>query len=60
MLKWTTYKLQIARNTIAEKWGPVACCSKASKEAGMVERKICFILDACNPRGKESRHLSKG
>ena len=34
------------------KWGPVACCSKASKEAGMVEKKICFILDAYNPGGR--------
>ena len=27
------------------KWGPTACCSKANKEARLVEGKVCFILD---------------
>ena len=28
--------------------GPAAHCSKANKEARLVERKVCFILDAGN------------
>ena len=30
--------------------GLAACHSKALKEARLVERKVCFILDASNPR----------
>ena len=30
------------------KWGPAACCFKANKKARLVERKVCFILDAGN------------
>ena len=29
-------------------WDPAACCSKASKQARLVERKVCLILDAGN------------
>ena len=29
-----------------QKWGSAAHCSKANKEARLVERKACFILDA--------------
>ena len=29
-------------------WGPAAHCSKANKETRLVERKVCFILDAGN------------
>ena len=31
-----------------QKWGPTAHCPKANKEAKLVERKVCFILDAGN------------
>ena len=27
-------------------WGPAACCSKANKQARLVERKVCFISGA--------------
>jgi len=30
-------------------WGPAAHCSKAIKEDRVVERKVCFILDAGKP-----------
>ena len=33
------------------KWGPAVRRSKANKEARLVERKVCFILDASNRRG---------
>ena len=36
MFKWVCYR----------KWGPAARCSKANKEARLVERKVCFILEA--------------
>ena len=29
-----------------------ACCSKANKQARLVERKVCFISDAGNCRQK--------
>ena len=32
-------------------WGPAAGCSKANKEARLVERKVCFVLDAGKGRG---------
>lgn len=28
------------------KWGLAACCSQANKGASLVERKVCFTLDA--------------
>ena len=31
--------------------GPAALFSKAMKEARLVERKVCFILDACKGWG---------
>ena len=34
-----------------QKWGPAARSSKANKEARLVERKVCFILDASNRGG---------
>ena len=37
-----------AKNLLA-KVGPVAYRSKANKEARLVERKVCFILEASNP-----------
>ena len=27
-------------------WGPTACCLKATKEARLLEMKVCFIFDA--------------
>ena len=27
-------------------WCSVACCSKANKQARLVEKKVCFISDA--------------
>ena len=33
------------------KWGPAAHSSKANKQARLVERKVCFISDACNHVG---------
>ena len=38
-------------HTRNQKWGPVSHCSKDNKEARLVERKVCFILDASN-RGR--------
>ena len=37
-------------------------CSEASEEARLLERSVCFILDAHNGRGQrgEDRFLSKG
>ena len=32
-------------------WVPAAHCSKANKQARLVERKVCFISDADNWRG---------
>ena len=32
--------------------GLAACCSKVSKQARLVERKVCFILDASNLQGE--------
>ena len=32
--------------------GPAACCFKASKQVRLVERKVCFISDAGNWRGR--------
>ena len=34
-----------------QKWGPADHHSKVNKEASLVERKVCFILDADNQRG---------
>lgn len=34
-----------------QKWGLGAHCSKANKEAVLVVRKVCFILDASNRGG---------
>ena len=31
--------------------GPATCCSKVIKEARLVERKVCFILDASDQGG---------
>ena len=39
--------------------GPAARLSKAIKEARLVERKVCFILDAGKGWGSGARHLSK-
>ena len=33
-------------------WGLAACCSKANKQARLVERKVCFISDARNCGGR--------
>ena len=39
-------KMEIIYMTICnQKWGPTSCCSKASKEARLVEGKGCLILD---------------
>ena len=35
----------IYMNNCNQKWGPTACCSKANKEARLVEGKVCFIWD---------------
>ena len=43
MFKWVCY----------QKWGLAAHCSKANKEARLVERKVCFILEAGNQQGRE-------
>ena len=42
---------------VTESGCPAACCSKAStKEARLMERKVCFILDAGNQgRGQEEQ-----
>ena len=41
--------------------GPAARCSKANKQARLVEREVCFISDAGHwGRGEDGRHLSKG
>ena len=38
----------ISKSYCNHKWGPAAHHSKAIKEARLVERKACFILDAGN------------
>ena len=40
--------------SVAERrvWGLAACCSKANKQARLVERKVCFISDVDNWRGR--------
>ena len=38
----------LATSIITENGGPVAHWSKANKEARLVERKVCFILDVCS------------
>ena len=43
MFKWVCYR----------KWGLAAHCSKANKEARLVERKVCFILEAGNQWDRE-------
>ena len=43
MFKWVCY----------QEWGLAAHCSKANKEARLVERKVCFILEAGNQGGRE-------
>ena len=43
MLKWVCY----------QKWGLSSRCSKANKEARLVERNVCFILEAGNQQGRE-------
>ena len=52
--KWGWAKLYIFRKVLCyhnQKWGPTACHSKANKEASLVERKVCFILEASNHGG---------
>ena len=52
--KWGWAKLYIFRKVLCyhnRKWGPTACLSKANKEASLVERKVCFILEASNHGG---------
>ena len=46
---------QRAGSSVTESGGLAAHCSKANEEAGLVERKVCFILDAGN--GGEGRTL---
>ena len=36
---------------VTESGVPVAHCSKANKETRLVERKVCFILEAGSGRG---------
>ena len=40
--------LLILRGQAHRKWGPVVSCSKVNKDANLVERKVCFILEASN------------
>ena len=40
--------------------GLAAHCSKANKQVRLVERKICFISDGSNWRGRGDTRLSKG
>ena len=47
----TTQNIWSITHTRNQKWGPVSHCSKDNKEARLVERKVCFILDASN-RGR--------
>ena len=52
--KWGWEKFYIFRKFLCyhkRKWGPTACHSKANKEASLVERKVCFILEASNHGG---------
>ena len=37
-----------AMSSCNRKWGPAARRSKANKEARLVERRVCFVLDASN------------
>ena len=38
-------------DSLTKRGSPAACGSKANEEASLVERKICFILDAGNWAG---------
>ena len=56
LAKWWVQEL--SQNN--RKRGPVARCSKASRETRSVERKVCFIFNAGNQGGNEGGgHLSK-
>ena len=45
-------KRRLRRRYCNRKWGPAAHRSKANREARLVERKVCFILDASNWGGE--------
>ena len=58
-VQWNEEELTIETEKYCNrKWGLAANCSKAIKEARLVERGISFILDASNQ--KEGGRLSKG
>jgi len=44
-------ELQLSAVTERVWWGPAACCSKANKQARLLERKDCYNSEACNWRG---------
>ena len=50
---WTKSGVDGNQSYCNRKWGPAACHSETSKEASLVERKVCFILDAGNGGGGE-------
>lgn len=52
---WVAERLPPCYN---QKWDPAVHCSKADKEARLVERQICFILDVAP--GEKGRLLFKG
>ena len=58
-VQWNEEELTIETEKYCNrKWGLAAHCSKAIKEARLVERGVSFILDASNQ--KEGGRLSKG
>ena len=42
---------RLINTIVTESEGPAALCSEANEEARLVERKVCFISEACNPEG---------
>ena len=58
--KWTTYKLQIVRDTVAESGVWLLAAQNLVKKQGWWEGKCAlFWMPATQGEG-ESRHLSKG
>ena len=50
--------LKVRPRCCNRKWGPASRHSKANKEARLVERKVCFILQAGSRGGGQGRRTS--
>jgi len=58
--KWTTYKLQIVRDTITESGVRLLAAQKLVKKQGWWKRKFALFWMPTTQGKGESRHLSKG